>query len=1150
MIQNIKTKVNGVWKDAMMDHTKVNGVWKNIDAVWTKINGKWHNDLRNITFNVKSKQKKPFVFRPQIGDIVYSDKTWSKDVIEGKTAVGVITDVRSRDFDFIALHENKNLAWSTTLVLVSDIPIISDKTVAKLDFKGLNNTKGILAQLGSNAPAATFCKNYSTQGFPSGSWYLPSCGQMYTAFINKDTINSSIVNLISSGYTNIDSIGSFPYSSSTQRSEASHWAINGDISGGDLMGNPKNEGYYSTIKAFCTHVYNDIPNGIYIYDKDGDYFTEEQWTASGKISADAMGVGVVTDKAQFVMSIVPIVDSSIIYSSDNKLVPNVPALLSEYWLDTFGRKNTESLLLAYPTSSFAAHRCNSYIFPNGQSGYLASSGEWYAVSDNNDSIKSILLVLGLNGVINNRKYWGSTQYDSEYALCGTWSSTSLSVSDNIKTSNSRGIGCLPFTELPFKEDKSGIYIQAADEYGTLYKAEDYVVKPNYSNGDAGWFNIFKPAYDLLNISEYTYNGITARVSIKLSRKNGNPLLASDVDFLIGSGYGKTENADGSVTVSGIATRPIGALYPILSIDGMGAVPNGIAVVDVKSQFVISTLYNSDAYYSSNSTLVPGVVSDSVYNTAKQDYKGEYNTKTALDFYGAAVSPLLDYCTKIIYPSNEKGYVPALGELELITANKDIINSSLTMIGMPTLTSKQHRSSTQYSASQTWSMNVLLASADQYTKGTRLYTIPVSRCVIYEDAPIPDATVTMANKTATTDTNGQAVLQGRVKHSYDLEIVKDSSLYYGKINNVTDDLVLDIQLLSLAQIIFDTSISDPRNIAIIDQDLTMDKIFAKNGRVLFKRTGDNQGTYIYLDSTDTTKFKDGTTALLDTSQGDAMVVLPEFWYKYEKLEGTKFCYWVSDTEKDSTWVHIGQSLVGTYKGYANASKLYSRSGVTPTTSTTYTNFASYAAARGAGYQLIDFQQHCVIALLLYAKYKNRNSQNSVGNGSAVDYPTSSTGTTNQNGNKDTVSGVRGYVNGLGIEGVFGGISEWVQGVSIQDNVWTITDPDGATRKVNAYTSNGWITGEAFETGPFFDMVPTAAINGSDNTYYSDNYHQASGGPFCLLRSYGSSSTFGGVAYSNARVTALVSPADVSSRLAFRGTLTEETDVAKFKAIPIV
>ena len=353
----------------------------------------------------------------------------------------------------------------------------------------------------------------------------------------------------------------------------------------------------------------------------------------------------------------------------------------------------------------------------------------------------------------------------------------------------------------------------------------------------------------------------------------------------------------------------------------------------------------------------------------------------------------------------------------------------------------------------------------------------------------------------------------------------------------------------ASIVFDKSISDPSNITGEVNSGVLATILSKFRRCLCKKTANGEVTISYLKDTDSNYYADGTSAKLDGTEGDVMVDFPEFYYKHEKIDTNKFRYRFAEYNVDGTFKHVPRSLVGAYKAYQTGSKLYSRSGVVPTTNTTYTNFASYATARGTGYQLIDFQQHCVIAFMLYAKYGNRNLQAVLGAGGATYNPATTTGTTNQKGNRDTAKETSGYVNGLGIEGVFGGQYEWTQGVSIQGRIWTITDPDGATRTVNAHTSDGWITGVAAEAGPFFDMVPTA-VGGSETTHYSDYYYQTSGGPFCLMRCCHSSVTNGGVAYSYACHAASDSSTNIGSRLAFRGVVREAQSVNAFKALAVL
>ena len=211
------------------------------------------------------------------------------------------------------------------------------------------------------------------------------------------------------------------------------------------------------------------------------------------------------------------------------------------------------------------------------------------------------------------------------------------------------------------------------------------------------------------------------------------------------------------------------------------------------------------------------------------------------------------------------------------------------------------------------------------------------------------------------------------------------------------------------------------------------------------------------------------------------------------------------------------------------RLYSWSGVTPTTS----SFEDYAKARGTGFQMIDFQQHCVIAMMLYTKYKTRNIQSVLGLGGANNNPATTTGSSNATGGADTKNERSKYVCGLGLEGVFGGIYEWVEGVEINNRVWKITDPDGSTRNVNAGTSNGGITNIAAENGPFFDVVPTN-VGGSDSTHYSDYYSQTPGNSIVLARS---PARIRVVAYAYASRSALSASSYFGSRLAFRGIISE-------------
>lgn len=310
-----------------------------------------------------------------------------------------------------------------------------------------------------------------------------------------------------------------------------------------------------------------------------------------------------------------------------------------------------------------------------------------------------------------------------------------------------------------------------------------------------------------------------------------------------------------------------------------------------------------------------------------------------------------------------------------------------------------------------------------------------------------------------------------------------------------------------------------------------------GEVFVCRLKDNDSNFYF----------DGSPADLTGPEGDVMVVFLEFWYKWYKVDDNRFLYHFADHDIDGTYVHVPQSLVGAYKGYVSLNRLYSWSGVTPTTSKSFNDFEGYAKARGTGYQMIDFQQHCVIAMMLYAKYKTRNLQSVLGPGGAIYDPATVTGDSNATGGADTKDEYSKYVCGLGLEGVFGGIYELVKGVKISNYVWTITDPDGSTRKVNAEENEGNIMNVAAESGPFFDMVPTKVGDVLSNNY-TDYYFRNRGLSYLARSGYGSYLN-NGVAFTDASVSSYSATTKNGSRLAFRGIISEVVP-EQFKKLPVL
>lgn len=357
-------------------------------------------------------------------------------------------------------------------------------------------------------------------------------------------------------------------------------------------------------------------------------------------------------------------------------------------------------------------------------------------------------------------------------------------------------------------------------------------------------------------------------------------------------------------------------------------------------------------------------------------------------------------------------------------------------------------------------------------------------------------------------------------------------------------------IKISRIVQDDSITDPQNISGDINGTIIQQIRSKFRRCLAKKTADGQMTIRYLKNDNSNYYDDGSAAKLDGTEGDVMVYFPRFYYKYESLGSYQFAYSFALVQLDNTWQESPESLLGAYEAYVSGSKLYSRSSVASTGSVSQANFKAYARARGTGYQLIDYDQHKMIAWLFFAIYGTRHSQSVCGSGTN-DYQ-KSTGQTNTIGNTDTNStnGNTMSINFLGIENCWGNKYELIDNVIVNNAVWTITDTvKNTSRNVTGLQTNGsWGYPKKMAAGTFLDLIATEG-GLSDSTGYCDGFLTTTGSSRVVLRSYNYSNTLCGVSLANAANDATYTNAAYGSRLAFKGVVREAESVSAFKALPV-
>lgn len=398
----------------------------------------------NVTFKVTAKQ--PLLTRPQIGDFVYGDKTWSTELDSAKTCVGVITDVRSKDFDFIGLENLTASFWTNSLGTISDVVTETNESLAMCDFAGKTNSQNIILAKPTESTAAHQCVAYSTEGFGTNSWFLPSCGQWGVAQLNRVKIDTSISATIGS-----DPLISGLYWTSTQYNSNDAWVF-GWVNGAK-RGTTKNNSY--TVRSFCTYEYNPVPNGVYIYDKDNNRYTKEEWASSGKGVSAVCGIGISTDTNSFMVS-TAISAQSYPFGGQGTLISNVPMLSSDIPIlnlskATHGFIYTDVIISQLRTGHApAAEYAKTYMFGNGQNGYLPSYGEATTLYSYKTQVEEILSMLGLS-------LWGSVsiQTCTQY---GTHNNATFYWLNGVSVQPGKGdeYKVLPFTLLPLSNLTSPI----------------------------------------------------------------------------------------------------------------------------------------------------------------------------------------------------------------------------------------------------------------------------------------------------------------------------------------------------------------------------------------------------------------------------------------------------------------------------------------------------------------------------------------------------------------------------------------------------------------------------------------------------------------------------------------------------------------------
>ncbi len=271
---------------------------------------------------------------------------------------------------------------------------------------------------------------------------------------------------------------------------------------------------------------------------------------------------------------------------------------------------------------------------------------------------------------------------------------------------------------------------------------------------------------------------------------------------------------------------------------------------------------------------------------------------------------------------------------------------------------------------------------------------------------------------------------------------------------------------------------------------------------------------YLDATDSTQKEGGGASDLTGGDGQVMVEIPAFYYRYN-YGGNTHTWEISQTALSGFSLHpafiknggnVSYRYIAVYEGsmydagttamipdadievnvvIAAGDLLCSISGEYPKTSQTRDDFRTLADQRGVGWRQQDYDLISAIQLLYLVEYADFNSQSMIGNGRTMfttgaweaanqgngkyigecGYSNSDGNATNATDrasavsiaaiNTSTNAAYHDYMSYRGIENFFGNVWKWADGININDNVPYVSndDTDFADDTATDYTALG-------------------------------------------------------------------------------------------------
>lgn len=260
-----------------------------------------------------------------------------------------------------------------------------------------------------------------------------------------------------------------------------------------------------------------------------------------------------------------------------------------------------------------------------------------------------------------------------------------------------------------------------------------------------------------------------------------------------------------------------------------------------------------------------------------------------------------------------------------------------------------------------------------------------------------------------------------------------------------------------------------------------------------------------------------------STGDVMVKIPKFWYQ-RYITGNIETIKIANGPTEGFAVHPAFNHAGVesdyiYVGaYKTSSNELSKSGMSPWASQTRATMRTKAQSKGSGWGIIDISTVSAIQMLYLVEFANNNSQSVIGQG----YTNFNNNCAIITGKCDSVPNLTGRPSGKddatdvvyrGIEGFWGNVNEWVDGINCSGNRYYVcnnpsqyADDTASNYELLSFTapSSGYIGQMGVDNNNSGIIMPSV-VSGSSLTHYCDSHYSGSSSSWYVYRRGGGWST---------------------------------------------